>query len=114
MNSIYIFLGGGVGAILRNFITYLSTTFISKNWPGTLIANTLGVFLLFSLSETFRFIPKEYHGAVRVGLIGALTTFSTFIFEIIKAYKEGRSIEAVLIFILNILFGIFIGIRMAR
>ena len=52
--------------------------------------------------------------AVKAGVLGSLTTFSTFSVELVSLLKEGRWQEAVVVILLNIVFGIIIGIGILR
>ncbi|MCI2775082.1 fluoride efflux transporter CrcB [Staphylococcus petrasii] len=89
MQYFFIFIGGMVGALLRYFISLLNdgTTFPI----GTLIANLVGAFLMGYLStiiiQYFKDHPMFKKG-LTTGLLGALTTFSTFQLELVKMFQH--------------------------
>jgi CrcB protein len=76
--------GGFLGAILRYLITLkVNSTFISQFPFGTLSVNLLGSFILGSLIALFSIV--EFNDNLKLflttGLMGALTTYSTFAME---------------------------------
>ena len=103
-----IFLGGGIGSLIRFF---LSTFFMKliPNFPiGVLIANLCGAFLMgfftiFLLQKNLIYIPlKEF---LLIGFLGGLTTFSTFIYDIHNLLNHSKWLEFFLYFIGNIGIG---------
>lgn len=68
-------VGGAVGALLRALLADLAARRAAGDWPwGTFVANVAGSFLL-------GFLAMRVHGTalllLGVGVMGALTTFST-------------------------------------
>ncbi|NGP45399.1 CrcB family protein [Bacillaceae bacterium SIJ1] len=88
-NGVMVMVGGAIGALGRYGLTLLLG---SALWP-TLIANSLGSFLL-SLLMTGTYFRKKWTSAVHTGLttgvLGGFTTFSTFSFELIKTMQEEK------------------------
>ncbi|UQZ91123.1 fluoride efflux transporter CrcB [Deltaproteobacteria bacterium Smac51] len=102
-----VFLGGGTGAALRWF---LSLKF-NSNWPsvqiGTLIANLSGAFIIGLALAFFSHrlaLPPEVRLFCVTGILGGLTTFSTFSSEVVQLIERG-CIEAGLITIAANLVG---------
>ncbi len=83
--------GGFVGAILR----FLISTWVQKLSPvlfpvGTLSVNVLGSFIIGFLALYFENVVAPHQKAMLVtGMLGALTTFSTFSFETVTMLQEG-------------------------
>lgn len=85
MQYLYIFVGGAFGALLRYLFSFLND---GQHLPiGTLIANIIGAFLMgfftalsIKLFKTHPLLKK----AITTGFMGALTTFSTFQFELVQ------------------------------
>lgn len=81
ISGIAIFIGAGLGALVRwGLGQWLNATFPALP-PGTLAANALGGLLMglalgaFSQYET---LPPVLRLALTTGFVGGLTTFSTF------------------------------------
>ena len=76
MNLIWVFIGGGIGAALR---WYLSNSFqFGGNFPiATLSINLLGCLLIGILSVLVLKYPKGSLFLI-TGLLGGFTTFSSF------------------------------------
>ncbi len=109
-NLAIIFLGGGFGATLRFFFSRMMNQYSGKLWAGTLFVNILGCLIFFLLSQYATHTKINYQIFFKVGLLGSLTTFSTFSFEVVTLFKTGRIYEAILVIGLNIVFGVIIGI----
>lgn len=90
---LWIAAGGGLGALLRYGISGLAYRFLDPTFPwGTLAANLVGCFfvgLLWALSDRIAF-PPNIRAFIFIGVIGALTTFSTYGLESINLLREGE------------------------
>ncbi|SHF18130.1 camphor resistance protein CrcB [Seinonella peptonophila] len=108
----WVGLGGIVGTFLRACCSFLFVT----PW-GTLFVNLAGCFflaLLFSWNQTKKVIPTVYHDALGAGVMGSLTTFSTFITEI---FLLPFMIEKILYLMASVIGGItfaYIGYWLGR
>ena len=110
MYQLAIFLGGGLGAVLRNLIYFAVNKLGAKVWLGTFTVNIIGSLLLVGLGQFLKELPENYVGFLRVGFLGGLTTFSTLSLDVFNCVKSGNYIQAGLIVFLNIFFGIIVGI----
>jgi fluoride exporter len=87
MSILLIFLGGGVGSVLRYFIGIAAAkTFgaftLAGGWPwGTFLVNLIGCFIM---GLCFRLLPVPDDGPANArlllmtGVLGGFTTFSAF------------------------------------
>jgi len=94
MHWIYIFIGGGLGSILRYALTFIPLLAPSVSQPvPTLIANLLASLILgyFSYISIYAWdIPPSVKLGLTVGLCGGLSTFSTFTAESFKLLENGQ------------------------
>ena len=90
---IAIFLGGGLGAVLRYLITQYSSRSFGISHYGSFAVNILGCLLIgFVIGITINKItlPNELKLFIMVGFLGGLTTFSTFNSETFYLLKNGN------------------------
>ena len=116
INIICVGCGGFLGAISRYIISiYTSKQFLFKIPLGTLIVNVLGGFLIGLIMELTiknNFISPQLKLFLATGIMGGLTTFSTFSYETIVLIKEGNILLAILNILLNLilsLLGVVLG-----
>ena len=106
--SIYLFIatGGAVGACLRFFCTGLVDSWFGKALPfGTLAVNIIGSFLLavlYGFIERGELAEQPYRALIGGGMLGALTTFSTFTIETLTLLENGLWIKALANILLNV------------
>lgn len=115
MQYLYIFVGGAVGALLRYFFSFMS---VNSTIPtGTFIANILGAFLMGFLGTlTLQYYKNNPHlkKGITTGLLGAMTTFSTFQFELIHLFEQQAYLAVTIYAISSYVLGIclcYIGVR---
>lgn len=89
-----IALGGAVGALSRYLIAAWVQNRTAGLFPwGTLTVNVVGCLLmglLFRLFEDASVLRPEFRMAILVGVLGALTTFSTFSNETLQLLNDGQ------------------------
>lgn len=99
--------GGFIGASLRYLISIQSAKVFGSGFPyGTLLVNILGAFLigmLMELSLTSTLIAPNVRLFLTTGIMGGLTTFSTFSFETIELFLSGRTMSGILNVTLNLI-----------
>jgi len=119
---ISVFIGGGIGAMMRFLATLASKKFfpslmlspifgvIPPSVFGTFLVNITGCFLLglvFGLTlNRFDNAPETLKLFITAGFLGGLTTFSTFNLEIFEFLKAGKAIEAFLYMFLSCILGL--------
>ncbi|MFS0690943.1 fluoride efflux transporter CrcB [Sporosarcina sp. 179-K 8C2 HS] len=93
VEAIVIGAGGFIGAILRFYISARMNK--EEGIPrGTLAVNMTGSLLIGLLLGLE--LPKLWTVFLVSGLVGALTTFSTLMKELIQLWKSGQRKEAIL------------------
>lgn len=97
-NYITIFLGGGLGASLRYWLSGFIPKYTGSNFPyGILTVNIIGCFFIGFLMTAMedRFIMNP---ALRIfltiGILGGFTTFSSFSYETIAMMRDGEFLKA--------------------
>lgn len=99
-----ISVGAVIGANLRWALALLCNRWFPDIPPGTLIANLAGAWLIgvaisfFSQSS----LGPEWRLFAITGLLGALTTFSTFSLEMVAAIQTGKWLMAALGVLLHV------------
>lgn len=98
-NLVLIFIGAGLGAVFRYWVSNLIYAGFGKTFPyGTLIVNLSGCLLmgiLFVLiMERMDGISLELRSFVLIGLLGGYTTYSTFSIETLMLIENGQWLGA--------------------
>ena len=101
--------GGFFGAIFRYLLSTGVHRMAGVSFPyGTLLVNVLGSFLIGFLFLYFEETVAPAQKALLVtGMLGALTTFSTFSLESVLILQDGLYLKAVLNIALNVILSIF-------
>lgn len=118
IHILYVGIGGFSGAILRYLI---SLRFTGAKFPfGTLIVNVMGGVLIgfiMEMSIRTNYISDNLKLFLVTGLMGGLTTFSTFSFENVKFFDSGNYMLFGLNIFLNLtlsILGVFVGRTLCR
>ena len=113
MQLLYVFIGGGLGAVCR----YLAATAIGVRFGlmfpfGTLFVNTVGSFLmalvmgiLLLLAKSTNMLPETLRLLLTVGFLGGFTTFSSFSMETLTLINGGSIFLAFVNVCANLLLG---------
>ena len=97
-------IGGSIGAILRFVISFYVNKLLGPSFAyGTLSVNIIGSFIIGFLYLYFeQTISPHLKALLITGMLGALTTFSTFSLETILMIEQGSFLKAILNILLNV------------
>ena len=97
--------GGFIGAVSRAYINGLISSRVPHELPfGTLGVNLLGSFIMGCLVAYFMYISLPIHlkSFLTTGILGALTTYSTFAIESFLLFQGGSITLALTNMALNV------------
>ena len=88
-----ICLGGAIGTGLRYLTVGVAVRWLGVEFPyGTLIVNVVGSFLIGLIQEiamTSVLIPETTRLFLTVGIMGGLTTYSSFSYDTLRLMQTG-------------------------
>ncbi len=93
-----IFIGSGLGALLRWWLGSQLNGLFPAIPPGTLSANLIGGYVIgvaIAFFASYSAIAPEWRLFVITGFCGGLTTFSTFSAELVTLLQQGQGLWAV-------------------
>jgi fluoride exporter len=102
-----VVLGGMVGAPLRYLVDLRVTTHLGTGFPfGTLVANAVACVLLGGVAGVGLAADSPGYVLLGSGVAGAMSTYSTFAFEIVRLGEEGRAARAVVYALVSPVVGV--------
>ena len=107
-----IFVGGGVGSVLRYLVGRMVSGSCQGSFPwGTFTANIIGCLLIGLITAAIArwHLTEEIRLLLVVGLCGGFTTFSTFSYESLQFFQQ----EHYLLFFTYILGSLLLGLLAA-
>ena len=120
-NYVFVFVGGGIGASIRYWLSGLIPRYLGTNFPfGIISVNILGCFfigfLMSAMEDRFLAMP-ELRIFLTIGILGGFTTFSTFSYETISLLRDAEFFKSALYIIGTVtlcLFGTYVGSEMGK
>lgn len=103
MTVLSIFLGGGIGSLLR----WLVTSRICNHW-GVMLTNIAGAMLIGMASEYFLSrtdLRPELRSFIITGFLGGFTTFSTYMLDFNNLLSGEKWYEAAAYLVGSIIIG---------
>ena len=100
-----VFIGGGIGSVVRWYVS-LKMNGMSPLLPaGTLTVNLVGAFIIglgIAIFTRLTHIDPVWKLLITTGFCGGLPTFSTFSLEVVYMLQDGRFGAALLNMALNL------------
>ena len=96
MGALLVFVGGGLGAVLRQGVNRMAFHLIGPGLPwGTLIVNVLGSLAMGLLIGALAAVPGGVSHHMRqflaTGILGGFTTFSAFSLDALTLWERGQA-----------------------
>ena len=113
MEIIALAFGGIIGALLRYYLILLVTLYF--HYPvfyGTFFVNITGTFLIGFLASWFQqvdFVWFPWDKLTLVGFLGAYTTFSSYILDIMNLWRSQQYKVALVYGLTSLILGFFIA-----
>lgn len=105
-----VFIGGGIGALLRFCVSVIAKKYFISPLLGTLFVNIAGCFFIgyiFGLTlNKVDIMPQTLKLFLSVGILGGLTTFSTLNIEVFELIKNGKIFSGLIYMILSCIIGL--------
>ena len=103
INLLSVFIGGGIGSVLR----WMCCQLIINHW-GTFVVNVLGAFFIgvaYTYFEKYTNLPPATKTFIMTGLLGGFTTFSTYLLNFTTLFNQNSLLEAFLYLIGSVVVG---------
>jgi len=121
MKFLLVFLGSGIGGVLRYGISLAFSSVGTSKFPwATFIANIIASLLIglfFAVGINKQWLDKNYMLLLTTGLCGGLSTFSTFSIETLKLWQTqqyGIGILYVLVSIFTCILFTYLGSKLIQ
>ncbi|WP_199443396.1 fluoride efflux transporter CrcB [Umezawaea beigongshangensis] len=104
MTALLVFLGSGLGAVLRHCADRWVTARAGSAFPfGVLLVNVVGC---FALGLLLALVSGPALTPLGTGVCGGLTTFSTFSADTVRLVEQSRYRHAALNVLANVVLGV--------
>lgn len=119
--SLIVFLGAGLGGVLRHVMNVSITLLMGHGFPyGILAINVLGSAAMGLVAGWFAFAgeaPSEIKLFLGTGLLGGFTTFSAFSLDTALLIERGETLAAAAYVVGSValsMLGLFLGLWVMR
>lgn len=121
MNFLLVFVGAGLGGMVRHAVNLLTLRWLGPNFPwGTFLINITGS-IAMGLVVGF-LVHRSLPGTgvrlfIATGVLGGYTTFSTFSLDTITLWERGQIANAIVYVIGSLLLslaGLWLGMALFR
>lgn len=121
MNYLIVFIGGGIGSMLRHAVNVACARGLGAAFPyGTLTVNITGSIIMGLFAGYFAFkgdATQSWRLFLMTGILGGYTTFSAFSLDTALLYERGElglALVYVLVSVAISIFGLFAGLMLIR
>lgn len=121
MNYLIVFVGAGIGGMLRHGANMLGLRLTGETIPyATLAVNILGSFAMGVVAGVFLLkadLPHPMRLFLATGILGGFTTFSAFSLDAVALYERGEPVAAALYVAGSVILsiaGLWTGLSLVR
>jgi CrcB protein len=121
MGFLIVFLGGGLGSVLRHGVNLVSARLLGTAFPyHTLIINVTGSLVMGLIAGYLAFkgdASQHWRLFLMTGILGGYTTFSAFSLDAALLYERGAAGLAALYVLASVvlsIIGLFAGLAVMR
>jgi CrcB protein len=121
MGYLFVFIGGGLGAMLRHGSNLAGMRMLGPNFPyATIFVNVFGSLLMGLIVGYFAFkgdASQNWRLFLTTGILGGFTTFSAFSLDAVLLYERGNIGGASLYVLASVILsivGLIAGLWMVR
>ena len=121
MNYLIVFLGAGIGGMVRHGFNVLIPRWLGSTFPyHTLMINVLGSLVMGALAGYFALkgeASQSWRLFLMTGILGGFTTFSAFSLDALVLYERGDMMSSIIYITSSVVISIvalFSGLYLMR
>ncbi|HWM81934.1 MAG TPA: fluoride efflux transporter CrcB [Pseudolabrys sp.] len=121
MGFLMVFIGGGIGAMVRHGLNLVTVQALGNHFPyATFFINITGSLTMGLVAGYFAFkgdASQHWRLFITTGILGGYTTFSTFSLDAVLLYERGETGLAALYVVGSVVLavaGLFAGLALMR